>query len=209
MLLIKFIQHRSPINGVSVQLINISAIAVALAMDAFAVSIVIGVNLKKVSARQTFRLSWHFGLFQALMPIIGWSAGLSIRTYIEHVDHWIAFALLSFVGVSMIREAFKDTKDDELKKDPTKGASLVVLSIATSIDALALGLSLSILNVSIWTPAFIIGVVAGLFTILGLQIGKRIGSAVQLSIYAETIGGIILIVIGLRILHEHGALSLF
>jgi putative Mn2+ efflux pump MntP len=192
-----------------VQLINISAIAVALAMDAFAVSIVTGVNLKDVSFRQTFRLSWHFGLFQALMPIIGWSAGLSIRTYIEHVDHWIAFALLSFVGVNMIRGAFKNNKNDEPKKDPTKGVSLVVLSIATSIDALALGLSLAILNVSIWTPAVIIGVVAGVFTILGLQIGKRIGSAIRLSLYAERIGGIVLIVIGMKILHEHGALLLF
>ncbi len=191
------------------QLINISAIAVALAMDAFAVSIVTGVNLKDVSFRQTFRLSWHFGLFQALMPIIGWSAGLSIRTYIEHVDHWIAFALLSFVGVNMIRGAFKNNKNDEPKKDPTKGVSLVVLSIATSIDALALGLSLAILNVSIWTPAVIIGVVAGVFTILGLQIGKRIGSAIRLSLYAERIGGIVLIVIGMKILHEHGALLLF
>ena len=191
------------------QLINISAIAVALAMDAFAVSIVTGVNLKDVSFRQTFRLSWHFGLFQALMPIIGWSAGLSIRTYIEHVDHWIAFALLSFVGVNMIRGAFKNNKNDEPKKDPTKGDSLVVLSIATSIDALALGLRLAILNVSIWTPAVIIGVVAGVFTILGLQIGKRIGSATRLSLYAERIGGIVLIVIGMKILHEHGALLLF
>jgi len=192
-----------------VQLINISAIAVALAMDAFAVSIVTGVNLKDVSFRQTFRLSWHFGLFQALMPIIGWSAGLSIRTYIEHVDHWIAFALLAFVGVNMIRGAFKENKNGETKKDPTRGASLVVLSIATSIDALALGLSLAIINVSIWTPAFIIGMVAGVFTILGLQIGKRLGSAIRLSLYAETIGGIVLIVIGMKILHEHGALSFF
>lgn len=189
-----------------VQFINISAIAVALAMDAFAVAIVTGLSLKDVSLRQTFRLSWHFGLFQALMPIIGWSAGISIRIYIEKYDHWIAFGLLAFVGINMIREAFRHDEDEEQKKDPTKGMMLVMLSVATSIDALAVGLSLSMINISIWTPALIIGIVAGMFTIIGLQIGKKIGSAVRLSIYAGTIGGIILFAIGLNILHEHGAL---
>ena len=189
-----------------VQFINISAIAVALAMDAFAVAIVTGLSLKDVSLRQTFRLSWHFGLFQALMPIIGWSAGISIRIYIEKYDHWIAFGLLAFVGINMIREAFRHDEDEEQKNDPTKGMMLVMLSVATSIDALAVGLSLSMINISIWTPALIIGIVAGMFTIIGLQIGKKIGSAVRLSIYAGTIGGIILFAIGLNILHEHGAL---
>jgi len=191
---------------VLVQYINISAIAVALAMDAFAVAIVTGLSLKDISPRQTFRLSWHFGLFQALMPIIGWSAGISIRIYIEKYDHWIAFGLLAFVGVNMIREAFRYDEDEEQKKDPTKGMMLVMLSVATSIDALAVGLSLSMINISIWTPALIIGIVAGMFTIIGLQIGKKIGSAVRLSLYAGTIGGIILFAIGLNILHEHGAL---
>lgn len=189
-----------------VQFINISAIAVALAMDAFAVAIVTGLSLKDVSLRQTFRLSWHFGLFQALMPIIGWSAGISIRIYIEKYDHWIAFGLLAFVGINMIREAFRHDEDEEQKKDPTKGMMLVMLSVATSIDALAVGLSLSMINISIWIPALIIGIVAGMFTIIGLQIGKKIGSAVRLSFYAGTIGGIILFAIGLNILHEHGAL---
>jgi putative Mn2+ efflux pump MntP len=189
-----------------VQFINISAIAVALAMDAFAVAIVTGLSLKDVSLRQTFRLSWHFGLFQALMPIIGWIVGISIRIYIEKYDHWIAFGLLAFVGINMIREAFSHDEDEEQKKDPTKGMMLVMLSVATSIDALAVGLSLSMINISIWTPALIIGIVAGMFTIIGLQIGKKIGSAVRLSLYAGTIGGIILFAIGLNILHEHGAL---
>lgn len=191
------------------QLVNISAIAVALAMDAFAVSIATGVNLKDVSFRQTFRLSWHFGLFQALMPVVGYGAGLSIRIYIERYDHWIAFMLLSLVGVNMIREAFNNDKDDEKKNDPTKGISLVILSVATSIDALAVGFSISLLNVSIWTPALIIGIVAGIFTIIGLQIGKKIGSALQLSLYAEIVGGIVLIAIGFNILHEHIGLFSF
>lgn len=189
--------------------INIFAIAVALAMDAFAVSIVTGVNLKNVSYRQTFRLSWHFGLFQAMMPVIGWFAGLSVRVHIERYDHWIAFGLLAFVGIHMIKEAFDPDKSEKRKKDHTKGLTLVILSIATSIDALAVGFSLSLLGVSIWTPAIIIGIVAGIFTIIGLQIGEKIGAARQLSRYAETIGGSVLIVIGLNILHEHGALSFF
>jgi manganese efflux pump family protein len=189
-----------------VQFVNISAIAVALAMDAFAVSIVAGINLKSVSLRQTFRLSWHFGLFQALMPVIGWSAGLSIRTSIGKYDHWIAFVLLTMVGAKMIKEAFGHEENEKHQKDPTKGLTLVMLSVATSIDALAVGFSLSMLNVAVWLPAAIIGVVAGIFTIIGLQIGKRIGSAARLSCYAEIAGGIVLFGIGLNILHEHGAL---
>lgn len=188
------------------QLVNITAIAIALAMDAFAVSIVAGVNLKDVSFRQTFRLSWHFGLFQALMPIIGWSAGLSVRASIEKYDHWIAFILLTMVGIKMIKEALGHEKEEHHQKDPTKGLTLVMLSVATSVDALAVGFSVSMLNVAIWLPAAIIGVVAGMFTIIGLQIGKRIGSGVRWGCYAETAGGVVLFVIGLNILYEHGAL---
>lgn len=189
-------------------IVNISAIAVALAMDAFAVSIAAGVMLKNVSFRQTFRLSWHFGLFQALMPVIGWSAGSTLRVYIETYDHWIAFGLLLFIGFKMIREAFKNDGEIEERKDPTKGLTLVVLSIATSIDALAVGLSLSMLSVAIWIPACIIGIVAGSFTIVGLQLGRRVGSAVKLGFYAEVLGGVVLIIIGFNILRGHGALLL-
>jgi len=192
-----------------VEFIKILAIAVALAMDAFAVSIATGVNLKNVNSRQLFRLSWHFGLFQALMPIIGWSAGLSIRSYIEHYDHWIAFGLLAIVGVHMIKEAFQDGKAEKPIKDYTKGMTLVMLSVATSIDALAVGFSLSLLKISIWMPALIIGIVACTFTLIGMRIGERIGAANRLSLYAETIGGVVLIGIGLNILHENGAFSAF
>lgn len=187
-------------------IVNISAIAVALAMDAFAVSIAAGVTLKNVSFRQTFRLSWHFGLFQALMPIIGWSAGSTVRVFIEAYDHWIAFGLLSIIGLKMIREAFKADGDTHKRKDPTKGMMLVILSLATSIDALAVGLSLSMLNVGIWLPACIIGVVAGSFTIVGIQFGRRIGSAIKLGLYAEVFGGVVLIIIGFNILRGHGVL---
>jgi putative Mn2+ efflux pump MntP len=192
-----------------VKFINIFALAVALAMDAFAVSIATGVNLKKVSYRQMFRLSWHFGLFQALMPIIGWRAGTSIRVYIERFDHWVAFGLLTIVGIHMIKEAFADDRHKGPKKDQTRGWTLVMLSVATSIDALAVGFSISLLSVTIWTPALVIGIVAGLFSIVGLHMGERIGSAKRLSLYAELIGGVVLIAIGLNILHEHGAFADF
>ena len=191
------------------EFIKIIAIAVALAMDAFAVSIATGVNLKNVDSRQMFRLSWHFGLFQALMPIIGWSAGLSIRHYIEHYAHWIAFGLLAFVGAHMIKEAFQNDKAEKPVKDYTKGMTLVMLSVATSIDALAVGFGLSMLKISIWIPALIIGIVAGTFTLIGMRIGERIGAAKRLSLYAETIGGVVLISIGLNILYDHGVFSTF
>ncbi|WP_319409077.1 manganese efflux pump MntP family protein [uncultured Desulfosarcina sp.] len=188
-------------------MINTLALAVALAMDAFAVSIASGVSLRTVSARQTFRLAWHFGLFQAIMPIIGWSAGFTVRSRIEAYDHWVAFALLAFVAQGMLRSAFKGEPVEADAKDPTKGMTMVMLSVATSIDALAVGLSLSMINVSIWTPALIIGLVAGAFTTVGMHLGKAIGSMAQLSRWAEMTGGIVLLAIGINILREHGALS--
>ena len=186
------------------ELVNILAIAVALAMDAFAVSIAAGVTLKSVSLRQTFRLAWHFGLFQAMMPVIGWSAGLTVRSHIEAYDHWVAFGLLAFVAQGMLRSAFKSDDDKENAKDPTKGMTMVMLSVATSIDALAVGLSLSMINVSIWTPALVIGLVAGAFTTVGMHLGKAIGSMAQLSRWAELTGGAVLLAIGVNILWEHG-----
>ena len=188
-------------------MINTLAIAVALAMDAFAVSIASGVSLRTVSARQTFRLAWHFGLFQAMMPIIGWSAGFTVRNAIEAYDHWVAFALLTFVAQGMLRSAFKGEPAEADAKDPTKGMTMVMLSVATSIDALAVGLSLSMINVSIWTPALIIGLVAGAFTTVGMHLGKTIGSMAPLSRWAEITGGIVLLAIGINILREHGALA--
>lgn len=189
------------------QLFNVVAIAVALAMDAFAVAIATGVCLQEVNHRQVFRLSWHFGLFQALMPIIGWSAGTVIHTYMAAFGHWIAFGLLTLIGINMIRGAFKPADCDIVPKDPTRGWSLVMLSVATSINALAVGFSVSMLNISIWMPAFIIGVVAGIFTIVGLQIGKRIGALTPLGFYAEILGGIVLLGIGANVLYQHGVLS--
>lgn len=187
-------------------LITIIGIAIALAMDALAVSIASGVYLRNVNGRQFFRLSWHFGLFQALMPICGWLAGLSVRDMMEQYDHWIAAGLLAFVATSMLREAFSKNEPDKDQKDPTKGWRLVVLSVATSIDALAVGLSLSILNISVWGPAVIIGITAGLFTLVGLWAGSRAGNITWLRRYAEIGGAVVLYGIGLKILYEHGAL---
>lgn len=184
---------------------SLISIAVALAMDAFAVAVASGVALKQVSLRQTFRLSWHFGLFQGMMPIIGWALGYSVREYIEAYDHWVAFVLLSYIGIHMIKEAFEE--DDSPKDDPTKGKRLIVLAVATSIDALAVGLSFSFLGVSVWWPAFVIGVVALLFTALGLYLGKTMAKAEKIASCAELLGGGVLIGIGIKILWEHGALA--
>jgi len=181
--------------------LTLIGIAVGLAMDAFAVSIGAGLTLKTVDARQTLRLAWHFGLFQALMPIIGWLAGLSVERWIAPVDHWIAFGLLAVIGGKMIHEALKDDDEETRRGDPTKGWSLVLLSVATSIDALAVGLSLALLDVSIWWPAVVIGLVAGAFTTVGMQLGKRFGAL--LGRRMESVGGIVLIAIGVKILVEH------
>lgn len=181
--------------------ITLIAIAVGLAMDAFAVAIGAGLTLKTVDARQTFRLAWHFGLFQALMPVIGWLAGLTVADLITPVDHWIAFGLLAAIGGKMIYEAVHPDRHERERPDPTRGWALVLLSIATSIDALAVGLSLALLGLNIWYPAVVIGLVAAAFTAAGLHLGRRFGAL--LGRRMEVVGGVILIAIGLRILIEH------
>ncbi|NTV13047.1 MAG: manganese efflux pump [Desulfobulbaceae bacterium] len=179
-------------------------IALALAVDAFAVALATGACLPKVDARQTFRLTWHFGLFQAGMNIIGWAVGLTFRTLIESFDHWLAFALLLAVGGHMIYAALSDHPDQCGPTDPTRGWSLLMLSVATSIDALAVGLSFALLKVAIWVPALIIGLVAALLTGIGLHLGRLLKSAARLGTTIEVGGGLILIAIGLNILHGHG-----
>ncbi len=179
-------------------------IAVALAMDAFAVAIATGVSLKQVSMRQTFRLSWHFGLFQALMPVIGYALGASIEQYVAAYAHWVAFTMLALVGGNMLKEAILiDEADTKPVKDATKGMTMVMLSVATSIDALAVGLSLSMVQVSIAWPAMIIGIVAGLFTIAGLHLGQRVARLTWLSTWATITGGLVLFAIGFNILREN------
>jgi putative Mn2+ efflux pump MntP len=184
--------------------INIAAIAVALAMDAFAVALAAGIKLGSISFRQNFRLAWHFGLFQAMMPIVGWGAGLTVRDLIATYDHWVAFGLLLFVAQGMLREAFKKSDENRPLKDPTKGMTMVMLSVATSLDALAVGLSLAMIQVSIWVPAMVIGLVAGCFTTIGMHLGKSVSKAASLQRYADALGGCVLIAIGINILREHG-----
>ena len=188
-------------------IITLIGTAFALAMDAFAVAVAAGVSTKQITFRQTFRLAWHFGFFQFVMPVIGWIAGLSIRSTIEHYDHWVAFLLLLFVGGNMIREAFQHKTIEVQRNDSTKGMTLVMLSVATSIDALAVGLSFSMLKITIWFPAVVIGIIAALSTGLGVQIGKKVGDSSHIGSYADAVGGIVLIGIGIKILHQHGVFA--
>ncbi len=179
-------------------------IALALAVDAFAVALTTGVVLPRVGRRHTFRLAWHFGLFQWGMTLLGWLAGLTIRSFIESLDHWLAFGLLFLVGGRMIVEALRAQGAEAETKDPTRGKKLLMLALATSIDALAVGLSLAVLQVGIWFPALIIGVVAAILTAIGLHLGHFLGATTKLGRKAEIFGGLVLIVIGLNILREHG-----
>jgi putative Mn2+ efflux pump MntP len=181
--------------------LTLFGIAVALAMDAFAVALSAGLFLPQLTGRHLFRFGFHFGLFQALMPVLGWLAGLTLREYIEAYDHWLAFALLSMVGGKMLWEAWHSDDDSPRPDDPTRGWSLVMLSVATSIDALAIGLSLAVLGVSIWTPALVIGLTAGALTVCGMLLGRRIGRSWGTGV--EIFGGLVLIAIGCKIVIEH------
>ena len=179
---------------------TILLIAVGLAMDAFAVSISCGISMVKLRFRSALRISLAFGLFQAVMPVIGYLAGLSIRDLIQSVDHWIAFSLLAFIGCKMIYESlFMDGNGKRVDADDLM--TLLFLSIATSIDALAVGISLSLLKVDILSPAIIIGVVTFLLSYAGTVIGTRVGHLFERKM--EVVGGLILIGIGIKILCEH------
>jgi putative Mn2+ efflux pump MntP len=181
--------------------LNIFALAFALAMDAFAVAVVSGITLNPLTRRRLFRMSFHFGLFQALMPVLGWAAGRAVYGYIQGFDHWVAFGLLGFVGGRMFLGAIRGDEVNKDSIDPTRGWNLVVLSVATSIDALAIGLSIAALGSGILAPAVTIGLVAAAFTLTGMLLGRRIG--VLWGRRVEAAGGLILIAIGLRILIDH------
>jgi putative Mn2+ efflux pump MntP len=169
-------------------------------MDAFAVSIAAGFLLSPVGPRQMFRLAFHFGLFQFLMPVIGWLAGQTVAGSFSVYDHWIAFGLLWYVGGKMFWESFH-REESEPRGDPTRGLTLVTLSVATSLDALAVGLSMALLRCSIWGPSVVIGIVAAAFTTVGITFGGRLGP--RLGRWAELAGGIILMTIGAKIVGEH------
>lgn len=169
-------------------------------MDAMAVSLGIGASQFANGRRQLFRLSFHFGLFQALMPVLGWLGGLSVQSYIADIDHWIAFGLLALVGGRMMRSGF-DANGESHNSDPSRGGVLVLLSVAVSIDALAVGLSLAVMRISILYPALVIGLVTGGLSLAGLRLGGRLGQAFGKRM--EIVGGAILIGIGLRVLIAH------
>ncbi len=175
-------------------------IALSMAVDAFTVSLGAGTLPQVGGARPTFRLAFHFGLFQALFPIIGYLAGVTILPLIAAYDHWVAFALLAFVGLRMLRSAIGGG-EHALPPNPSRGLTLIVLSIAVSIDALAIGLTLALLRVTIWYPALVIGLVTGVLSWLGLRIGNHLGKAFGRRVGA--FGGAILLLIGLRILLVH------
>ena len=180
--------------------LSLFLIAVGLGMDAFAVAIGAGVTIRGMTYRHVVRLSLHFGLFQFFMPIIGWAAGKTVEPYIAGFDHWLAFALLAVIGGKMIRDSYRGDAES-FRGDPTKGLMLLLLSIATSIDALAVGLSLAFLKVGIIYPSIVIGIVAFLMTAVGMRFGGLLGRVAGR--WAELTGGLILIGIGLKIVAEH------
>lgn len=175
-------------------------IAFGLAMDAFAVSITSGFTIKRLHINNALKIAVFFGLFQAVMPVIGWSAGLGLRDLISSIDHWVAFGLLSIIGFKMILES-RAMNSDKKQTNPLNIYTLLILSVATSIDALAVGLSLSFLKVSIISPSIIIGAITFLLSFIGVFIGDRFGHFFEKKI--EIVGGVILIGIGVKILIEH------
>ena len=184
-------------------------LAVALAMDCFTVSIVFGVLLRKIEWRTILVVAFLFGLFQAMMPLAGWLATNSFSSLIEDYDHWIAFGLLAFLGGRMIKESFSDDEEEgeaeaEAKHiNPRKLKTQLVFAVATSIDALAVGISFTCLGFntisSLSLPLLIIGFVSLAFSIVGSLLGIRFGKGVEKRLKPELLGGIVLIIIGVRV----------
>ncbi len=180
--------------------LDLFGIAVGLAMDAFAVSIAAGVSLSSVTPRHVFRMAFHFGLFQFGMTILGWGAGSTISAHVAAWDHWLAFGLLSLISGKMLLDACRKT-DRKAKVDPTRGWMLVALSIATSIDAFAVGLSMAFLQVSVLLPCVVIGLVAAGFSMVGIVLAGRVLR--KWGRVAEVLGASVLILIAIRILLLH------
>ncbi|MDY2735850.1 manganese efflux pump MntP [Intestinibacter sp.] len=192
-------------------LINIFLTGFALSMDAFAVSVSKGMTLKNINSKLAFKIAFFFGFFQGFMPFIGWFLGIKFESYIKSVDHWIALFLLSFIGLKMIFEAVETEtikfKDEAEKQKYIESINTIdnreifILSIATSIDALAVGVSFAFLSISIFPVCFSIFAITLSLCFIGVLIGKKLGGVFKN--YAQILGGIILIFIGLNILNEH------
>ncbi|MFY9398937.1 MAG: manganese efflux pump MntP family protein [Desulfomonilia bacterium] len=181
-------------------MVSILLIALGLSMDCFAVSVSSGLSMERFRICRALRLALFFGLFQGIMPVIGFAAGMGVRNFIEEIDHWVAFGLLAFIGLKMIHEALTEGENGK-KIDLSSLSTLLVLSVATSIDALAVGVSFSLLNMDIAVPALVIGIVAFAVSLTGVLVGRRVGR--RFKSMAEILGGLILIAIGLKILMEH------
>ncbi|MCE5207805.1 MAG: manganese efflux pump MntP family protein [Chloroflexi bacterium] len=176
-------------------------VALGLAMDCFAVSLGVGTSPVPLTRRLVFRITWHFGLFQAGMTVIGWLAGSTVVNLIANFDHWIAFILLVWVGGRMVFSGLKKGEEEKYIQDPSRGRSLVMLSIATSIDALAVGLSLALLQVNIVESALMIGITSTVLSLAGLFLGNRLSQRFGRGM--EVLGGVVLIFIGIRIVASH------
>lgn len=184
-------------NGMSIT--EIIIIAIGLSMDAFSVSICKGLNSRIFSTKTAISCGLWFGGFQALMPLIGYVLGMQFESYIRDYDHWVAFGLLALIGGNMIREAL--SSDDEEHDEKNGFVTMLILAIATSIDALAVGISLACLKANIWMSVAIIGVTTFVFSVVGVRIGNVFGTRYKNK--AEFCGGVILILIGIKILVEH------
>lgn len=181
------------------ELLEIILIAIGLAMDAFAVSICKGLSMKKMSWKKALIVALYFGIFQGLMPVIGYFLGTTFESLVTKIDHWIAFGLLVFIGLNMLKEAFGN--DSENCNDNVDFKTMVVLAIATSIDALAVGITFAFLQANILLASLIIGIITFTICIIGVKIGNKFGDKYERN--AEAVGGLILILMGTKILLEH------
>ena len=180
-------------------IIELLFIAIGLSMDAFAVSIGKGLSVREIKMRHSMSVGVWFGGFQALMPLVGYCLGASFASVVADFDHWIAFVLLAYIGYQMIRESRSDDFEDV---DPDFSfRTMFAMAVATSIDALAVGISFAFLKVDIWTSVLLIGLTTGLFSMAGVHVGNVFGSRYKST--AELFGGIILVIIGVKILIEH------
>ena len=183
-------------------MVEIFLIAVSLALDAFAVSVSSGISIPGFGVKQAARMGLWFGAFQFMMPVAGWLLGSSVSQYIEAVDHWVAFALLAVIGGRMAWGSLRKGAGEAEEAPPDLSARrLCLLAVATSIDALAVGVSMAFMNVPVLASAVVIGVVAFVLSLVGGLVGKRLGSLFQRR--AELAGGLVLIAIGVKILVEH------
>ena len=180
-------------------IIELIVLSVGLAMDAFAVAVCKGLSMSKMKWKNACIVGMYFGGFQALMPLIGYLLGISFQNQIVNIDHWIAFILLATIGINMIKEAI--SKDSEKQNDSIKFKDMLILAVATSIDALAVGITFAFLKVNIWISITLIGIITFVISILGVKIGNIFGDKYEKK--AEFAGGLILILLGVKILLEH------